>query len=95
MVTMLESFKEEMGPAKELYTREIIKFCENFDALGKMTLIEDQDIETLDYIYSFEKLNGTSQKELDSILLEICKHMENFSRVNGIEEFSHNVRIWL
>ena len=67
MVTRLDLFKKEMEPAKELYTREIVNFTKKYDSLGKMTLVEEPDIDTQEYIYSFEKLNGTSQKELDEI----------------------------
>ena len=66
-----------------------------YDSLGKMTLVEEPDIDTQEYIYSFEKLNGTSHKELDEIFLEICNHMKHFSKSRGIEGFWQNVRIWL
>ena len=55
MTTRLEKFKKEMEPAKEIYTKEIKDYAEKFDALGEMTLRERPDIDTLDYIYSFEK----------------------------------------
>ncbi len=93
MVTNLDKFKKRMEPAKELYTCELLDFTRNFDALGEMTLIEDQDIDTQHYIYSFENLNGTSEKELDEILLEIYAHMKVFSSENSIEEFYQFVRI--
>lgn len=87
MVTRLDIFKKEMEPLKELYTREITEFSKKFDALGKMTVSEFPDIDTQEYLYSFEKLNGASQKELDEIFLELSNHMEEFSKVNGIEKF--------
>ena len=93
MVTNLDKFKKRMGPAKELYTREIVDFASKIDALGEMTLIEDPDIDTQHYIYSFENLNGTSEKELDEILLEIYAHMKEFASENGIEEFYQFARI--
>ena len=95
MTTRLDLFKERMEPAKELYTREILDFTRKYDALGEMTLIEEPDIDTQEYIYSFENLNGTSQEELDEIFLEICNHMKHFSKSRGIEGFWQNVRIWL
>ncbi|WP_406537403.1 hypothetical protein [Methanobrevibacter sp.] len=95
MNTNLDRFKKSMEGAKEIYTREIMDFTSKIDALGEMTLIEDQDIDTQHYIYSFEKLNETSQRELDEILLEIYSHMEEFSKQNGIEEFYQFARVWL
>ena len=71
LLTRLDKFKKEMEPSKELYTCEITDFAKRYDVLGKMTLIEEPDIDTQQYIYSFEKVNGTSQKELDKILLEM------------------------
>ena len=95
MVTRLDMFKKEMEPSKEVYTREIVDFTKRYDVLGKMTLIEEPDIDTQEYIYSFEKLNGTPQKDLDEILLEIYNHMEDFSKRNGIEKFYRCARVWL
>lgn len=57
MVTRLDKFKEEMLPAKELYTAEIKDFAKNYDFLGEMILEEMPDIDTQDYIICFEKLN--------------------------------------
>lgn len=94
MVTRLELFKKEMEPAKELYTREIIDFTGKYDVLGELKIIEDPDIDVQEYIFSFEKLNGTSQKELDQIHLEISSHMEEFSKTKGIENFSKWAYIW-
>lgn len=95
MVTRLELFKKEMEPAKELYTKEITDFTKRYDSFGKMTLIEEPNIDTQEYIYSFECLIGTSQEELDKIFLEISGHMRNFSKANDIEEFCQNARIWI
>ncbi|MBR6993940.1 MAG: hypothetical protein IKH85_07685 [Methanobrevibacter sp.] len=95
MTTNLDRFKKSMEGAKEIYTREIMDFTSKIDSLGEMTLIEDPDIDTQQYIYSFDKLNGTSQRELDEILLEIYSHMEEFSKQNGIEEFYQFARVWL
>lgn len=76
-----------MEPAKEMYTRELSDFTRRYECLGEMTLIEEPDIDTPEYIYSFEKVNGTSQKEMDKIFLEVSGHMDEFSKVNGIEKF--------
>ena len=87
MVTALDKFKKEMQPAEKLFTREIVDFAKRYDALGEMSMSEFPDIDTQEYIYSFECLNGTSQKELDEIFLEISDHMEEFSSAHGIEKF--------
>lgn len=87
LVTALDKFKKEMQPAEKLFTREIVDFAKRYDALGEMSMSEFPDIDTQEYIYSFECLNGTSQKELDEIFLEISDHMEEFSRAHGIEKF--------
>ena len=93
LVTGLDRFRKEMQPAEKLFTREIEDFAKRYDALGKMTMSEFPDIDTQEYIYSFENLNGTSQSELDEIFLEISEHMEEFSRVHGIEKFCQFSRI--
>ena len=95
MVTRLDKFKKEMKPAEKLFTREILNFSKKYDVLGKMTMTEFPDIDTQEYIYSFERLNGTSQKELDDICLEISEHMEEFSKAQGIEKFCQFSRIGL
>ncbi|WP_458453109.1 hypothetical protein [Methanobrevibacter sp.] len=95
MITNLERFKREMEPARQLYTREIQDFSKKYDALGEMSMEEFPDIDTQDYIFSFEKVNGASEEELDEIYIEISNHMEEFSRTHGIEKFCQNARIWL
>lgn len=95
MVTGLDKFKKEMEPAERLFTREIADFAKNYDALGKMTMSELPDIDAQEYIYSFESVNGTSEKELDRICLEISDHMEEFSKMHGIEKFCQFSRIWI
>ena len=87
LVTALDRFRKEMQPAERLFSREIVDFAKRYDALGEMSVSEFPDIDTQEYIYSFECLNGTSQSELDEIFLEISEHMEEFSRVHGIENF--------
>ena len=64
-----------MEPAKELYTKEIEDFAKNYDFLGKMRLEEMPDIDTQDYIFCFEKLNGTSEDVLDKTLTELYDHL--------------------
>ena len=95
MITNLEKFKREMEPARKLYTREIRDFAEQFDALGELTVDEFPDIDVQEYIFEFEKVNGTSEDELDRICLEIYDHMEEFSKKNGIERFCQFSRIFI
>lgn len=87
MVSRLEIFKKEMEPSKELYTQEIKDFSKKYDVLGEMTISEFPDIDTQEYLFSFEKLNGTTKAELDEIFLEMSNHMEEFSKSHGIEKF--------
>lgn len=93
MPTRLEKFKKEMEPAKEIYTKEIKSFAKKYDFLGDMTLKEEPDIDTQDYIFCFEKLNGTSEDVLDQTLGELYGHMKTFSKTKGINEFSKNTII--
>ena len=95
MANRLDRFKKEMEPAKELYTQELTDFAKRYKFLGKVTLREVPDIDTQDYIYIFEKLNGTSEDVLDKTLTELCDHMEMFSQANGIDKFCRNASIWL
>lgn len=95
LATNLERFKKEMEPARELYTREIRDFTKRYDVLGEMTTKEFPDIDTQEYIFAFEKDDGTSQKELDRILLEISDHMGEFSKIHCIEKFDQFSCIWL
>lgn len=60
-----------------------------------MTVGEFPNIDVQEYFFDFEVLNGTSEKELDKIHLEIYGHMDEFSKVHGIEKFSRWVRILL
>ena len=94
--TKLSKFQKEMEPAKEMYTQELENFAKKFDdSIGKMKLKEEPDIDTMDYIYSFEKMNGATTEELEKIQLELYDHMEEFSKANGITKFYQNARIWL
>ena len=93
MPSRLEQFKLRMEGAKKIYTEELKRFVKKYEFLGEMTLVEEPDIDTLDYIYYFNKLNGTKKETLDSALLEMYDHMDDFSTANGIEEFCENVII--
>ena len=93
MVTRLDLFKKRMKPAKEIYSKELKAFSKKYDFLGNITLTEKPDIDTLDYIFSFENLNGTREDILDETFFELYKHMEDFSKENGIDEFSRNATL--
>ena len=90
---MLDEFKKEMAPAEKIFREEIQKFAENYDFLGEMTLTEDPDISTQEYVYTFKKLNGTSNEILDKTLSEFFAHMREFSHAKGIFEFYTNTII--
>ena len=94
-MTKLDLFRKRMEPSKKLYTSEISDFAKRYDVLGEMALIEEPDIDTQDYIYRFEKVNGTPQEDVDKIILEISEHMDEFSKNNGIKKFSQHVVIWI
>ena len=89
----LEQFKLEMEVPKRIYTEELKRFVKKYDFLGEMTLVEEQDIETLDYLYYFNKLNGSEKEILDSALSEIYEHMGEFSRKSKIDEYCRNAVI--
>ena len=93
--TYLDKFKQEMEPAKKIYTEEIKKLAENYDFLGEMKIREEPDIDTQDYVYVFKNLNGTSEEVLDKTLKEMYIHMKAFSKANGINEFCRNAIISL
>ena len=93
--SIIMQHKEEMEPAKKIYTKELKDFAKRFEDLGEMTLKEQPDIDTMDYIYSFEKLNGASEEDLEAIHNELYDHMEKFSKENGIYEFFMNSVIYV
>ena len=53
-----------------------------------MSLREEPDIDTMDYIYIFERLNGTKTEELDQIQSELYDHMEKFSKAMELPNFA-------
>ena len=79
---------------KKMYTEELKKFTEKYDFLGDFVIKEERDIDTVDYIYHFNNLNGTSKEILNSAHDEIYNHMIKFSEDNGIDEFSENAFIF-
>lgn len=95
MTTRLEKFKQEMENSKKIYTQELETFAKKYDFLGEVTLREEPDIDTQDYIFCFEKTNGTSEETLDKTLKELYDHMDEFSKKQGINKFCRNASIWL
>lgn len=89
----IDEFRREMEKPKEIYTEELKRFAEKYDFLGEMRIVEEPDIDTLDYIYYFNNLNGTSKEIIDSTCDEIYDHMIKFSKANGIDDFSRNAHI--
>ena len=92
--TNLDIFKREMEPSKEIYTRELKDFAKRYDFLGEMSITEDPDIDTQDYIYTFKNLNGTSKEVINKSLNELNVHMKEFSKANGIWDFFKNAYIF-
>ena len=68
----IDEFRMEMEKPKEIYTEELKKFIKKYDFLGEVTLIEDPDIDTVDYIYYLNKLNGTAE---DYWIQHLMKYM--------------------
>ena len=76
-----------MAPSEKIFRKELQKYAKNYDFLGEMTLTEDPDIDTQDYIYTFKKQKGTSREVLDKTFSEFSTHMREFSQKNGINDF--------
>ena len=90
----IDEFRMEMEESKRIYTEELKKFAKRYYFLGDFTIVEEPDIDTLDYIFYFNSLNGTEKEILNSACDEIYKHMVKFSKDNGIDEFSENAYIF-
>ena len=91
--TYLDEFKREMAEAEKIYSKEIQEFAKKYDFLGEMIIIEEPDITTQEYVYTFENLNGTSADTLRETRKELKRHMKEFSKENDIYEFYKNARI--
>ena len=91
----IDEFRKEMEEPKRIYSQELEKFAKRYDFLGNFTIVEEPDIDTVDYIYYFNNLNGTSKEILDLASDEIYDHMVKFSKANGIDEFSENAHIFI
>lgn len=93
MITKLEEFQQEMEPLKEKFTAELKEYVKKYDFLGDLTIIEEPDIDTSDYIFSFEKLNDVKKEVIDSAIHEIEKHMLAYTKANNLENFARNACI--
>ena len=91
----IDEFRMEMEEPKRIYTEELKKFAKKYDFLGDFTIVEEPDIDTLDYFFCFNNLNGTNDEILRSTSMEIYNHMIRFSKANGIDEFSANAYIFI
>ena len=69
---------------QERFMNELKDFTRKYDFLGEITLKVEPDIDTLDFIYSFEILNGKRMDELDDVVVEISRHMREFSKQNNM-----------
>lgn len=74
---------------------ELEDFTGRYDFLGEITLTVEPDIDTMDFIYSFENLNGKRMDELGSTVVEISRHMREFSKRNDIYDYFVDVCFFL
>ena len=91
----IDEFRMEMETPKRIYTEELKRFNKIYNFLGDFTLVEDPDIDTVDYIYYFNNPNGIRDKTLESACDELYGHMVKFSKENGIDDFSMNAYIFI
>lgn len=92
-MTKLEEFRLEMEPLKEKFTQELKEYVKKYDFLGELTIIEEPDIDTSDYIFSFEKLNDVKKEVADSAMQDIDEHMLQYSKLNNLDDFTINACI--
>ena len=90
---MLDEFKKRMAPSEKIFRKELQKYAKNYDFLGEMTLTEDPDIDTQEYVYTFKKQKGTSKEVLKKTCSEFYAHMVESSQENGINDFCRNAYI--
>lgn len=58
-----------------------------------MSIKMQPDIDTMDFIYSFERVDGVTEDQINQILDELCIHMRTFCKGNNIWDFYLNVVI--
>lgn len=91
----IDEFRMEMEEPKKIYTEELGRFSKKYDFLDEFTIVEEPDIDTVDYIYHFNNINGTSKEIINSARDEMYNHMVKFSKSNGIDDFSRNAHIFI
>ncbi|MBQ9161320.1 MAG: hypothetical protein IJ122_08400 [Methanobrevibacter sp.] len=86
---------ENLEETQEIFMNELKDFTQKYDFLGEITLKVEPDIDTLDFIYSFENLNGKRMDELSPVVVEISRHMREFSKQNNIYDYFVDVCFFL
>ena len=62
----IDEFRMEMEEPKKIYTEELGRFSKKYDFLDEFTIVEEPDIDTVDYIYHFNNINGTSKENANT-----------------------------
>ena len=86
---------ENLDETQEIFMKELEDFTKRYDFLGEITLRVEPDIDTMDFIYSFENLNGKRMDELGSVVVEISRHMREFSKQKDIYDYFKDVCFFL
>ena len=47
----IDEFRMEMEESKKIYSEELKRFAKRYDFLSEFTIIEEPDIDTLDYFF--------------------------------------------
>jgi len=94
-VIFLKKVYENLDDTQRIFMDELEDFTGRYDFLGEITLTVEPDIDTMDFIYSFENLNGKRMDELGSTVVEISRHMREFSKRNDIYDYFVDVCFFL
>lgn len=92
---IMKKVYENLEETQEIFMNELKDFTQKYDFLGEITLKVEPDIDTLDFIYSFENLNGKRMDELSPVVVEISRHMREFSKQNNIYDYFVDVCFFL
>ena len=92
---IMKKVYENLEETQEIFMNELKDFTQKYDFLGEITLKVEPDIVTLDFIYSFENLNGKRMDELSPVVVEISRHMREFSKQNNIYDYFVDVCFFL
>lgn len=76
-----------MQPSMEAYSREIEDFTEKYGCLAKMTLMEEPDIDTREYIFSFESVKEHLKKSWMKYFLKLPPTWRNFQKEMELKNF--------